>query len=222
MDILKECLAVPVHALRMEQKKGVLCGNGTGISFRGVGWARFNLNLDRAAQIWRAVLIRLKRRGARPEPKIWRVAAILLALAVMPASAAEDPTAIAFQIRDELDETSTDLLRAMNIFLEVQSRVPNEELVTSVYDVAVLNQERFGSLLRSISLYCSLQNEDDRKRTADYLQKEIRRVSLLTDLELIKLGFHLPAIKNVSLRIVAEKFESLIRKGRDSLEKWPR
>ena len=94
--------------------------------------------------------------------------------------------------------------------------------MNSVYDVAVLNQERFGSLSRGISLYCSLQDDEDKKRTADYLQKEIRRVSLLTDLELLKLGFHLPAIKNASLKIVAEKFETLIRKARDSLEKWPR
>lgn len=200
----------------------MLCGDLTGNSFRGKDWAHIADRFVRGARACGAALIQSPRRGPRPQCTIWKVAAVLLALMVFPASAAEDPTAIAFQIRDELDDTSRDLLRAMNIFLEIQSRVPNEDLVNSVYDVAVLNQERFGSLMRSISLYCSLQGEEDKKRTADYLQKEIRRVSLLTDLELIKLGFHLPAIKNVSLRTVAEKFESLIHKGRDSLEKWPR
>ena len=222
MDILKERLADPVQAFRMKQMKGVLCGDGNGNSFRDNGWSRFKGSFRRMGRIWGAVLIRASRQGSRPEGTIWRVVAVLLALIMLPVSAAEDPTAIAFQIRDELDETSRDLLRAMNIYLEIQSRVPNEELVNSVYDVAVLNQERFGSLLRSISLYCTLQDEGDKRRTADYLQKEIRRVSLLTDLELIKLGFHLPAIKNRSLKTVAEKFESLMHKARDSLEKWPR
>jgi hypothetical protein len=221
MDIFKERLAVPVHAFRMEQKEGVLCGVGTGNSFRGNSWSRFKGSFGRVGLICRAALIQAARQAHRPAGTLWKVAAVLLALMVLPASAAEDPTAIAFQIRDELDETSRDLLRAMNIYLEIQSRVPNEDLVNSVYDVAVLNQERFGSLMRSISLYCSLQDEEDKRRTADYLQKEIRRVSLLTDLELIKLGFHIPAIKNRSLKTVAEKFESLIHKARDSLEKWP-
>jgi hypothetical protein len=222
MDILRARLAVPFHAFRMEQKQGTLCGDGTGISFRGNGWSRFKRSCASVGLIYGAALFQATRPRPRPKRTIWNVAAVLLALMVLPASAAEDPTAIAFQIRDELDETSRDLLRAMNIYLEIQSRVPNEELVNSVYDVAVLNQERFGSLMRSISLYCSLQDEEDKKRTADYLQKEIRRVSLLTDLELIKLGFHLPAIKNRSLKTVAEKFESLLHKARDSLEKWPR
>lgn len=222
MDILKQRFAVLAHAFRIGQKQGVQYAVRTGNSFRVHGWSRFEgafVSLNRICDI---DLIRATRHGQRPKITSWKVAAVLLALAVLPAAAAEDPTAIAFEIRDELDETSRDLLRAMNIYLEIQSRVPNEDLVTSVYDVAVLNQERFGSLMRSISLYCSLQNEEDKRRTADYLQKEIRRVSLLTDLELIKLGFHLPAIKNRSLKTVAEKFESLIRKGRDSLEKWPR
>jgi hypothetical protein len=206
----------------MEQKEGALWGDGSGNLFPGNIRPRLKASFESVGRLCGAALIRATRQGPRPEGTLWKVAAVLLALMVLPASAAEDPTAVAFQIRDELDDTSRDLLRAMNIYLEVQSRVPNEDLVNSVYDVAVLNQERFGSLLRSISLYCSLQGEEDKKRTADYLQKEIRRVSLLTDLELIKLGFHIPAIKNASLRTIAEKFESLIRKGRDSLEKWPR
>jgi hypothetical protein len=222
MDILKARLAVPFHAFRMEQETGGLCGDRTGNSFRGNGWSRLKGVFWSIGRICGAALILASCQAPRRKGTMWKVAAVLLALMVLPASAAEDPTAIAFQIRDELDETSRDLLRAMNIYLEIQSRVPNEDLVNSVYDVAVLNQERFGSLLRSISLYCSLQDEEDKRRTADYLQKEIRRVSLLTDLELIKLGFHLPAIKNRSLKTVAEKFESLIHKGRDSLEKWPR
>ena len=206
----------------MEQKQGALCGDATGNSFRGKGWSRVESALRSVGCICGNFLIVASRRAAKPNATVWKVAAVLLVFIALPASAVEDPTAIAFQIRDELDETSRDLLRAMNIYLEIQSRVPNEDLVNSVYDVAVLNQERFGSLSRGISLYCSLQDDEDKKRTADYLQKEIRRVSLLTDLELLKLGFHLPAIKNASLKIVAEKFETLIRKARDSLEKWPR
>ena len=218
MDILKEPLANSLQAFRMEQGVGALCGDATGISFHHSGWSHLEHAFKKVGRVCSNLWIQASRRTVRPDATIWKMAVVLLVSITPPVWAAEDPTAIAYQIRDELDETSRDLLRAMNIYLEIQSRVPNEDLVNSVYDVAVLNQERFGSLMRSISLFCSLQDEEDKRRTADYLQKEIRRVSLLTDLELLKLGFHLPAIKNASLRMVAEKFESLIHKARDSLE----
>ncbi|MEO8006174.1 MAG: hypothetical protein ABI771_14770, partial [Betaproteobacteria bacterium] len=134
MDILNEPLANSLQAFRVGQGIGALCGDATGNSFHHSGWSYLEHAFKNVGRICSNLLIQARRRTARPDAPIWKIAVVLLVSITPPVLAAEDPTAIAFQIRDELDETSRDLLRAMNIYLEIQSRVPNEELVNSVYD----------------------------------------------------------------------------------------